>query len=175
VIFDTGASQSVIALNFVDRYKITYKISNIKRKLRNNVSIPVIGITHSSGFIVFGTICKLKFLILPRNNVLSGCDWFKLVHASVETYNNKLIFRRREISLKHDKINVFENEINMSTCLAVEMDEFEEELLDSWSNKPLNSSTKSFINIHGELTSRIFTRNQYLCLRFAGSETTNRY
>jgi hypothetical protein len=139
VIFDTGASQSVIALNFVDRYKITYKISNIKRKLRNNVSIPVIGITHSN--IVFGTICKLKFLILPRNNVLSGCDWFKLVHPSIETYYNKLIFRRREISLKHDKINVFENEINMSTCLAVEMDEFEEELLDSWSNKPLNSST----------------------------------
>jgi hypothetical protein len=52
------------------------------------VSIPVICITQSGEVIVFGTICKLKLVILPRNNVLLGCDRFKLVHASVETYNN---------------------------------------------------------------------------------------
>jgi hypothetical protein len=52
------------------------------------VSIPVIGITQSGEVIVFGTICKLKLLILPRNNVLLGCGRFKLVHALVETYNN---------------------------------------------------------------------------------------
>jgi hypothetical protein len=106
VIFDTGASQSVIALNFVEKYKIPYQISNEKCKLGNNVTIPIIGITQSVEVIVYGTICKLKFLILPRNNVLLGCDWFKLVHASVETYNNKLIFGRREISLKQDTINI---------------------------------------------------------------------
>jgi len=70
VIFDTGASQSVIALNFVEKYKIPYQISNEKCKLGNNVTIPIIGITQSVEVIVYGTICKLKFLILPRNNVL---------------------------------------------------------------------------------------------------------
>ena len=80
----------------------------------------------------------MKFLILPRNNVLLGCDWFKLVHASVETYNNKLIFGRHEISLEQDTIYVIKKEINTSTCLAVEVDEFEEELLDSFTNKPLS-------------------------------------
>ena len=41
VIFDKGASQSVIALNFVEKYKIPYQISNEKCKLGNILSIPI--------------------------------------------------------------------------------------------------------------------------------------
>jgi hypothetical protein len=76
-----------------------------------------------------------------------GCDWFKLVHASVETYNNKLIFERREISLKQDTINFIKNEINTSTCLAVEVDEFEEELLNSYTNKPLSHQHNPLLTV----------------------------
>jgi hypothetical protein len=46
--------------------------------------------------------------------------------------------------LKQDTINIIKNEINTSTCLAVEVDEFEEELLDSYTNKPLSHQHNPF-------------------------------
>ena len=63
VIFDTGASQSVIGTSLVDQYQIPYKKSNEKCKLGNDTSIDVFGITNTIEVIVFGSICKLRFLI----------------------------------------------------------------------------------------------------------------
>ena len=54
-----------------------------------------------------------------------------MVHASVQTYNNTLIFGQREIKLSP-------HEGHSQNIFAVDIDEFEEELLDSWTNKALS-------------------------------------
>lgn len=71
---------------------------------------------------------KLKFLILPRHNLLLGCDWNKTIDASIESYNNTLTFGRREIKL--DPQEEYSQQV-----LAFEFDVFAEELLDSFTNK----------------------------------------
>ena len=58
VIFDTGASQSVMGLRLVERFNIPYQKTNEKCKLGNNESIEIIGITNTIEVIVFGSICK---------------------------------------------------------------------------------------------------------------------
>ena len=132
VIFDTGASQSVMGLRLVERFNIPYQKTNEKCKLGNNESIEIIGITNTIEVIVFGSICKLKFLILPRHNVLLGCDWNKLVNASVETYTNTLVFGRRAIPLQSQINNDIRTSIN-----TIEFDEFKEEQVDCWPSKPI--------------------------------------
>ncbi len=49
--------------------------------------------------------------------------------------------------MKQDTINFIKNEINTSTCLAVEVDEFEEELLDSYTNKPLSHQHNPLLTV----------------------------
>ena len=107
-IFDSGATQSVIGLRHIQENKIPFKPSKDKCKLGNSASVDILGITEAIEVTVFGTIWKLKFLILPRYNVLLGCDWNKMLHASVQTYNNTLIFGQREIKLSPHEGN-FQN------------------------------------------------------------------
>ena len=150
ILFDTGASQSVIPLEIVQQYKLPYYTSNITCNFGNNSKQENVPITNPLEVIIHDTVVQLEFLVLPRHNVLIGCDWLNITETSVSTYNKSLIFKKRTIFLEPD-LNIQMDQDNEDTTdiLSTEMDPIdisyaEESSLDYW---PLKSKKIKFIPI----------------------------
>ena len=98
VIIDTGAAQSVIPTTLVERYKLTTHTSNITCNFGNNSKQHNVPITDPLEIVIFDTVVRLEFLVLPRNDILLGIDWLNMTEALVCSYNNSIIFKKRSIS-----------------------------------------------------------------------------
>jgi len=98
VIIDTGAAQSVIPTTLAERYKLTTHTSNITCNFGNNSKQHNVPITDPLEIVIFDTVVRLEFLVLPRNDILLGIDWLNMTEALVCSYNKSIIFKKRSIS-----------------------------------------------------------------------------
>ena len=83
--------------------------------------------TESLKTIIHGSICDIEYIILPRHNVLLGLDWFNKTKASIQTYNQSLIFSSRIVPLVDNKV---EDEINLTEINICNLNRNDEEDLD---------------------------------------------
>ena len=120
VMFDTGAKMSVIAYQVVKKFNIPFHKTNQQCSLGNGSIDRIIGITEPVHVILKGSICEMEFMILPRHNTLLGIDWFNTVKAHVETYNNRLVFAKREYILNPGETDD-EVEVNLTDMLQYEL------------------------------------------------------
>ena len=97
IVIDTGASQSVIPYSMVEKHKFPYYRSNITCKFGNNSKQENVLVTYPLDVVLFDTLVQLEFIILPRHNILLGCDWLNLTETVVSTYNKSLIFKQRKL------------------------------------------------------------------------------
>ena len=97
--FDGGATQSVLPFRLVEKYKIPFTPSNIQCGLGNGTKGTIIGFTDKIETIIHGSVTYLRYMILPRHNVLIGVDWFNEAKAYVLHYNHTLVFDKRAIPL----------------------------------------------------------------------------
>ena len=70
IVIDTGASQSVIPLSFVEKFNIPFHHSNITCNFGNNSKQENVPVTNPNEIILFDTAASLEFLVLPRHNML---------------------------------------------------------------------------------------------------------
>jgi hypothetical protein len=103
IIIDTGAGQSIIPSFLIEKHKIKTHNSNITCKFGNNSKQHNVPITDPLDVVVFDTSVNLEFLVLPRTNVLLGIDWLNLTEAIVCPYNEKLIFKQRQVFLEGNR------------------------------------------------------------------------
>ena len=146
ILFDTGASQSVIPLDIVQRYKLPHYNSNITCNFGNNSKQENVPITNPIEVVIFDTIVKLEFLVLPRHNILIGCDWMNLTETSISTYNKSINFKGRTIYLEPDSNLKMDDNEDATDILSTEIEPIdisyaEESSLDYW---PLVSTKITF-------------------------------
>ena len=106
LLFDTGCIQSVIPQDFVEKHKIPYDKCQGFGFVANNIKISIIGITHPIPFYYFDTCTTMKFIILPRHNILVGMDWFISNKASITPYTRSIEFNERLIPAKTIEIGI---------------------------------------------------------------------
>ena len=73
--FDGGATQSVLPFRLVEKYEIPFTSSNIQCGLGNGTKGTIIGFTDKLETIIHGSVTYIRYMILPRHNVLIGEDW----------------------------------------------------------------------------------------------------
>jgi hypothetical protein len=83
----------------VEKYEIPFTSSNIQCGLGNGTKGTIIGFTDKLETIIHGSVTYLRYMILPRHNVLIGVDWFNEAKAYVLHYNHTLVFDKRAIPL----------------------------------------------------------------------------
>ena len=66
--------------------------------MTNNISIESYG-EASLKVVCHRSASQILFIILERNNVLLGIDWFRANHAYVIFDENKLVFNKRGVPL----------------------------------------------------------------------------
>ena len=114
-------------------------------KIGNNVPI-----TDPLEIVIFDTVVRLEFLVLPRNDILLGIDWLNMTEALVCSYNKSIIFKKRQVFLEPDRnIEMDENEEEATDILSSELEpidiEFAEESdQDYW---PLKSTKLEFLPV----------------------------
>ena len=132
-IFDTGATQSVIPLEIVQKYKIPFNKSDITCHFGDGETRSIIGITEKLEVIVHGSYTTLEFLILPRKTTLLGYDWFCSTQSTVFPHNKSLLFEKRHIYLdnREDDDNL---ELNITEINTIEDNEelIEDQLEEEW-------------------------------------------
>ncbi|RNA34050.1 Retrovirus-related Pol poly from transposon, partial [Brachionus plicatilis] len=83
VIFDTGAKRSVIPEDLIHKHKLPISHKLIRAVVANN-QIHRTHLTEKLRLIFNGLISELEFIILPRQNILLGMDWFVANNASID-------------------------------------------------------------------------------------------
>ena len=130
VIFDTGATESVMPFEMVKRYNIPYKDTDIWCNMGSGHNIKVLGITEKLNVMVYGSHCILQFMIFDRRNCLLGFDWFKATESAVFAHNQTLVFGKRIVYLDVDTDQI-------ESCLLTEIADQEpiDETLDTIDDK----------------------------------------
>ena len=90
-MFDSGARFSILPLSMVKKYNLQYDPTPTRCVMANNVSIESYG-EASLKVVCHGSASQILFIILERNNVLLGIDWFRANHAYVIFDENRLVF-----------------------------------------------------------------------------------
>ena len=153
VIFDSGATQSVIPFEIIKKHGIPYNKSNITCQLGDGESIEVIGITQKLEVIVHGSYAILEFIILPRRSILLGYDWFCATNSGIFPHTNTLVFDRRNVKLETEEDT--DNELN---CLITEIDvndDDNDELIENQSQNEWIFNNESCIPQYNPILSTI--------------------
>ena len=140
--FDGGATQSVLPFRLVEKYKIPFHPTEIHCGLGNGTKTQILGVTDKIETIIHGSITYIKFLILPRHNVLIGVDWFNEAKAYVLHYNHTLVFDKRAVSL-NETVSTISNAHEESLITSINTLGTEEDIITThtdWSLVPMKEN-----------------------------------
>ncbi|CAF1035577.1 unnamed protein product [Brachionus calyciflorus] len=137
VIFDTGAKRSVIPENLVIQNGFPVGQKVIKAVVANN-EIHKTNLTEKLRIIFKGLVSELEFIILPRDNILLGMDWFVANNASIDPSRRTILFRSRKyVDFSNDMEEDQEFTVNSAD---IDDEDYDEDFESSTSN--LGISTK---------------------------------
>ena len=126
-VLDTGATQSVISKELVEKLKIKYdKTEKLVNVADGNLCKPI-GITKPIDVMIHGSRCKLKMMILPlyKIPILLGIDWLEDVDREV-----KIDVKNRKIKIGEKVIDVDANQQVEDVFHLNKVNEEEEEFDD---------------------------------------------
>ena len=128
-MFDSGARFSILPLSMVKRYGLPYDPTPTKCIMANNVSVESYG-EATLNVLCHGSASQILFIILERNNVLLGIDWFRANHAYVIFDENRLVFNKREVPLNALEEN--KEAVNIVEINSVDTKFDESDFIDHW-------------------------------------------
>jgi hypothetical protein len=97
---DSCARRSVIPLNHVEKYGLSYKKTNAQCQLGDGSKIVIHGFTEKLHVEVHNVTQMISFIILDRHNMLLGVDWIVGTGAILDLKNQILTFPKQEIYCK---------------------------------------------------------------------------
>ena len=140
-MFDSGARFSILPLSMVKRYGLPYDPTPTKCIMANYVSVESYG-EATLNVLCHGSASQILFIILERNNVLLGIDWFRANHAYVIFDEKRLVFNKREVPLNSLEEN--KEAVNLVEIDSVDTKFDESDFIDHWplpsevTNKDIN-------------------------------------
>ena len=130
---DTGANQSVLSVDYADKWGIQYQNCDVVIRVADHFNEPkVASITAPLNVDVHGNRIHLQFLVysLPKSlQCLLGLDWFKKAKAVIDTVDHVLRFKEREICLTDQHQEILPTNSDCYSAYA-ETPTTEEELLE---------------------------------------------
>ncbi|RMZ94803.1 hypothetical protein BpHYR1_002583 [Brachionus plicatilis] len=128
VIFDTGAKRSVIPEDLIHGHKLPISHKLIRAVVANN-QVHRTNLTEKLRLIFNGLVSELKFIILSRESIFFGMDWFVANNASIDPARRKIYFRPRRYIDVYDDFS--EDEEFIVNQADIEDENFDEDF-EAW-------------------------------------------
>jgi len=109
---DSGATASILSLNAANKFGLQIRNSDHSIRTASDEVIKVCGETDFLSVEIANRTCKLKFLVIPReeHDVLLGLDWFSLTNAGVFPGMGIIRFPGENVYVKTNEFQEWDSE-----------------------------------------------------------------